>query len=48
MKPDMREKSGKTDEKTRRPPVPCPGGSAEQGYDVKQNIKCEKKHADVQ
>ena len=26
----------------------CPGGSGDHGYDVKQNVKREKKHADLQ
>jgi len=48
MKPDTREKSGKSGEKDAADARVLPGGSAEDGNDVKQNIKREKKHADLQ
>ena len=48
MKPDTREKSGKSGENDAADARVLPGGSAEQGYDVKQNVKREKKHAHMQ
>lgn len=48
MKPGTREKSGKSGEKDAADARVLPSGSGDHGYDVKQNVKREKKHADVQ
>ncbi len=48
MKPGRREKNGKSGENDAADACVLPSGSGDHGYDVKQNVKREKKHADVQ